>query len=128
MKAANPYCRKLHRLAAQWRGEAESLRTRGMDREARMVESFADDLESEVREMEDETLTLEEAADESGLSYSSVQHKVAAGEIPNAGEKGSPRVRRGDLPRIAQRPQRGPELHDDDLADEVLLARRSGGR
>jgi hypothetical protein len=48
-----------------------------------------------------ELLTLREAADESGYSYSSLEKSVRDGDIPNYGKKGRPRVRRGDLPRKA---------------------------
>jgi hypothetical protein len=48
---------------------------------------------------------------------------VSNGELTNVGEKGSPRVRRRDLPKKPTRQQ--PELEEDgpDLAGEVLLAK-----
>jgi len=96
-------------LSARWRNEADLNRRRGLTREADFAESFAAELEATVREYSLTALTLTEAATESGLRYDTVQGKVASGEIPNAGRRGSPRVRRCDL-----------------LSDEVLLARLAG--
>jgi hypothetical protein len=104
-------------IAAKWRQEAAALRHRGIDDTARCVESCAEDLERGVREWELEALTLEEAAEESGYSYSALQKKVASGEIENVGNKGSPRIRRADLPRKS----RGQEGRD--IADTILKKR-----
>ena len=52
------------------------------------------------------TSTLEQAAVESGYSYSALQKMVADGELMNVGKKGAPRIRRGDLPKKAARPRR----------------------
>ena len=92
-------------LSAQWRDEAALYRRRGLHQAADLTESYAADLEACVREYKLATLTLTEAAAETGLKYDTIQGKVASGEIPNAGRPGSPRVRRRDL-----------------LSDEVLLA------
>ncbi len=66
-------------------------------------------------------LTLQQAADESGFSYGHMQRLVSEGELENVGAPGSPRVRRGDLPRKPCRPENGQA----ELADEIL-ARRTG--
>ena len=96
-------------LSARWRDEAALDRRRGRNEAADVTESFAADLEATVREYRLATLTLTEAATETGLKYDTIQGKVASGEIPNAGRRGSPRVRRCDL-----------------LSDEVLIARLAG--
>lgn len=108
------------RLATEWRTEVLGLRRRGADATAEALESCAEELEERVRKWGLERLTLEEAASESGYSYSRLQHCVAGGQIPNAGVAGSPRIRRADLPRKAGRLGRpgGP-----DLAGEVLRRR-----
>jgi hypothetical protein len=62
-----------------------------------MMESLAEELEAAVREWELETLTLDQAAEESPFKRDTLRKKVGSGEIPNAGTKGSPRIRRGDL-------------------------------
>ena len=96
-------------LSTQWRDEAALFRRRGLNQAADLTESHAADLEAAVREYRLATLTLTEAATATGLKYDTIQGKVASGEIPNAGRRGSPRVRRCDL-----------------LSDEVLSARLAG--
>jgi hypothetical protein len=59
-------------LASEWRKEAAMLERRGLAREARMVESFAGDLERRLREWLDELLTLEGAAGEVGTTYDAI--------------------------------------------------------
>ena len=93
------------RLVESWREEAALFRRRGLNQAADVAESYAADLEAAVREYRLATLTLTEAAAETGLKYDTIQRKVASREIPNAGSPGSPRVRRCDL-----------------ISDEVLLA------
>ncbi len=109
---------RLRALAARWREEAELYRRRSLESQAGMAESFAADLETALREWNLEALSLDAAADESDYSYSALQKKVASGEIPNAGNKGSPRIRRCDLPRKAGR--RSVELGGPDLANERM--------
>jgi hypothetical protein len=96
-------------LLALWRDEITHYRRRGLNQAADLTESHAADLEAAVREYRLATLTLTEAATATGLKYDTIQGKVASGEIPNAGRRGSPRVRRCDL-----------------LSDEVLFARLAG--
>ena len=107
-------------LAAQWRTDADTLRRRGAEVQAVALESCADDLEAAHREHALEALTLNEAAQESGYSYSTLQKKVASGELPNMGTKNCPRVRRGDLPRKAGRLPRGPSDGEPNLAETIL--------
>jgi len=116
----------LQSLAATWRSEAELLRRRGLGEGAGLMESVAEDLESRLKEWELEALTLEDAADESGYSYSTLQQRVSKGEIPNAGGKGSPKVRRCDLPMKGSRRNLVAVDSDVDIADEVLAARLGG--
>lgn len=56
-------------------------------------------LEALARERREERLSLTEAAAASGYSVDHLRHMVAEGRIPNAGAKGTPRIRRGELPR-----------------------------
>lgn len=110
-------------LPSRWRTLAEQQRKLGADSQAHTLEYCADELERIQREWELEALTLEQAAEESGYSYSAIQSKVASGEIQNLGVKHSPRVRRCDLPRKSSRAK--PEAVPD-LAGEILLTRISG--
>ena len=108
-------------LATRWRAEAAIMRRWGGEAQADAAEHAAAELDAWEREQALSELTLSEAAEESGLSYSTLQKQVAKGEIPNAGTKHRPRIRRRDLPRKPARPQREGE---PDLAGRVLAARR----
>lgn len=108
----------MHELAQTWHSEATLLRRRGAALQAEVLESCATDLEAWVREHDLEALTLEQAATESGYSYSALQKKVADGELTNVGKKHAPRIRRGDLPRKTARP-----LTTNGIAEVALAAR-----
>lgn len=84
-------------LAARWRRDATTLEQYD-PRLATVARQHAEQLEAALRDVSNETLDLASAAKESGYSADRLRHKVANGEIPNAGRKGAPRLRRGDLP------------------------------
>ncbi|WP_425152856.1 sigma factor-like helix-turn-helix DNA-binding protein [Candidatus Palauibacter sp.] len=88
---------KLTDLAAAWRDEADLFAKRGQGEMAEMARSFAADLEHWIRLHDLQQLTIREAAEELGLSYSAVQKRIADGKLSNAGRKSRPRVRRCDL-------------------------------
>lgn len=88
----------IRNLADRWEREADRLRARGLEREAQMEESFAEELRDTLTLVETDTVTLQEAAALGGYSYSHLQHLVSEGEIENVGEKGAPRIRRADVP------------------------------
>lgn len=90
-------------LPLRWREEAEVAEALGDSRGAVMCRRFADALAAALRNAEGELLTLEAAADASGYSSGRLRHMVADGLIPNAGAKGRPRIRRGDLPKKVRR-------------------------
>lgn len=96
-------------VARKWREEEEFLRKRGLNTEGRLVRSMADDLVAEAARWLDELLTLREAAEIAGYSYSALEHLVRQGRLENAGEKGRPRVRRRSLP---QKPMSGAEGYE----------------
>ena len=115
-----------HALATRMRDEADVFEGRGFSHGAEMARSYAADLEEAIRNFELEELSLEAAASESGFRYDTLQRKVSSGEIPNAGTRGSPRVRRCDLPYKGGRG--GPKLvtgQGPDLAEEILARRMS---
>ena len=86
-------------LARKWREEALVLEERYLDsRAAELFRLHPRELEEAVQDAEEEVLTIAEAAATSGYSLDHIRHQVAEGKIPNLGVKGSPRVRRGDLP------------------------------
>ena len=101
-------------LIARWRDQADAYERDGITGHAALLRRVALDLEAFERERALEALTLDEAAEESGYSYSALQKLVASGALANAGAKGSPRIRRGDVPRKLQpaqpEPVGGPDL------------------
>ena len=107
-------------LTAQWHDKADTLRECGAEALAVLLELCVDELEADRREQALQALTLSQASQESGYSYSALQKKVASGELPNMGTKNCPRVRRGDLPRKAGRLPRRPIDGEPDLAGMIL--------
>ena len=108
----------LRAIAVEWREEAERYRRRGQEHLALFEESLACDLEERLNAWYFEKLTLHEAAEESGVAYSTIQQKVASGELPNAAEKGSPRIQRCHLPsRGGGSP---PLTGEPDIAAKIL--------
>ena len=90
--------RALESLAERWLCAAETLESAFDERGAALYRHLAAELQEALRESEGELLTLSQAAAESGYSESRIRHLVSDGTIPQAGERGRPRVRRGDLP------------------------------
>ena len=86
-------------LAHEWREEAQQLRRRGLDREAEMVESFADDLEARINAEAVATMSISEGAETSGYSESALYDMVQSGRVQNMGTSGRIRVRKTDLPK-----------------------------
>lgn len=113
-------------LVKRWREEAMLYRRRGLEAEARLAGSYADELEAYWRDHYPmELLTLRRAAREIGLSYDRMQKLVAKGTIPNAGRKHRPRVRRCNLlngtrsraPELENGSASGPDLAGDELRE-----------
>lgn len=91
------YPAQLGKLLDQWRERAGDLRRYGAEASAAAVEACAGDLEAWLDEWADALLTPQEAAAETGLKPETISKKIASGELPNAGRKYRPRVRRRDL-------------------------------
>ena len=72
-------------LAAAWRRHARILRGYGDETPAVALESCAEQLEAALRERDEATLSLTEAARESGYSADHLGRLVRDGKIPNAG-------------------------------------------
>ena len=98
----------MYDLIAQWRSEAETLERCGHESTSKLIRRLALEAEEALRDDSEETLTLAEAALESSYSTEHLRKMVASGAIPNAGEKGRPRIRRFDLP---SRPTNGRGHH-----------------
>ena len=100
-------------LTAQWRTEAQVLRQRGQESLALMTESFASELEAALHQHDQATLTLREAAAESGYAEESLRRMVRDGTLPaerKAGKHGHIRVRRRDLPKKPQELSRAASI------------------
>jgi hypothetical protein len=106
-----PELDRLRKLAAEWRTVAGVLDSNGAPAQATVKRRDAEELEKTVRELELEALTLRQAEAESGYSYSCLQKALQSGKIENAGTKGRPRIRRGDLPHKPPTPVvDGPDI------------------
>ena len=82
-----------------WRTQAKTLREYGGETPAVALESCAAQLEAALRQRDETTLNLTEAARESGYSTDHLGRLVRDGKIPNAGRPGAPRIARRHLPR-----------------------------
>ncbi len=90
--------RSLDRVVVQWRDDAETLRRRGVAAHATLLESCADELESALQQKHDELLNLTQASRVSGYSREHLGRLLKEGRIPNAGQPGAPKIRRGNVP------------------------------
>ena len=95
-------------LPANWRRRAKALRRYASESPAVALERCAAELEDTIRERDETTFSLVEAARESGYSADHLGRLVRDGRIPNAGRLGAPRIARRDLPRKAQTPPEPP--------------------
>jgi hypothetical protein len=103
-----------------WRTRAAELE-RYAPAAAEAFRVVAGELDAALREQGDTELTLTEAARESGYSDRRLRELIADGSIPQAGRKGAPRVRRGDLPKKAKAKDAGAGY--DARADAAQLLR-----
>lgn len=105
-------------LANRWQEEAERYERDGaLVRAGALQRRMASELTEALDRWWLEELTLEQAAEERGRSYDTIQRRVASGDLPNVGRKRRPRVRRADLYR------RGTTAGDErmrDIAAELL--------
>ena len=108
-------------LPADWRRRAKALRRYGGEPPAVALEACAAELETALSDRDETTLSLTEAASESGYSADHLGRLVRDGKIPNAGRPGAPRIARGHLPRKAQAPAE-PRLAEKPHPREVSNA------
>ena len=100
-RARTPRGASVETLPATWRTQAKALRRYGGETPAVALESCAAELEATLRERDETTLSLTEAARESGYSADHLGRLVRDGKIPNTGRPGAPRIARSHLPRKA---------------------------
>ena len=103
----------------QKREHCTVLRAYGCEREAANLERLLDELDAAERTDADRPVTLPEAAELSGYHADTIRHKIAAGELENAGRKHVPRVRASDLPRKPAKVAIGSSY--DPAADALTL-------
>ena len=89
-------------LSAEWRARADALQPFAPAAAAAFRQAAAE-LEEALRDAANEALPLADAARESGYSERRLRELMASGDLPNAGKKGRPRIRRADLPRKHRR-------------------------
>ena len=110
----------LESLSERWLADAGVLEGAFDKRGASLFRLHASQLKEALRESADEVLTLSEASAESGYSESRLRHLIAAGDLPQAGERGRPRVRRGDLPsKPTKNDQSGTESEVDEIVRNI---------
>ena len=88
-------------LPTRWREMAEQQRELGAEAQAKTLEWCAGELDEAVRQVEDELLTVQEAAEETGLAEETLRRRVRNGTLPaqrNSGSGSRIRLRRRDLP------------------------------
>jgi hypothetical protein len=83
-------------LPATWRERAHYVREYGDSNTARLWVLAAKELEAALAAHGQETLTLVQAARESGFTADHLSASIKKGRIPNAGRDGAPRIRRSD--------------------------------
>ena len=114
-------------LPVTWRRQAKALRRYGGETPAVVLDRCAEDLESTLRERDETTLSIVEAARESGYSADHLGRLVRDGKIPNAGRPGAPRIARVHLPRkasaeprqLARKPRRR-ELSNRQIVQSII--------
>lgn len=85
---------------------------------ATLCRRIADQVESACREWQWETLTITEAAEETGRAYTTIWRKVKKGTLGNVGTEEHPRIRRVDLYRDG-RAAAGPDIAGRVLRDST---------
>jgi hypothetical protein len=86
-------------LPAVWMARAALFRLHGAEAQAATLDATAAELEAVLFAKQAEILTVAAASAESGYSPSQIRRMLREGKIRNAGDPGSPRIRRADLPR-----------------------------
>ena len=89
----------LAELPAGFRAKAEEMREMGAETQAKAIEWCAAQAEEALRDSFMQPLTLTEAEAESGYERRQLSRMVREGTVPNAGERGAPRILRMHLPR-----------------------------
>ena len=118
-------------LPPLWTARAAEMRFLGQGPLAALIEAMLGEFETERAADATETLTIAQAAAESGYCKEHLRRLVREEEIPNAGRPNAPRIRRANVPikpgrlaanRDAETPSNGYNV-DEDARD---IAKRLG--
>ena len=123
-------------LSTTWRERAELLANFGDPNCARIWQLAAAELDEVLQALGAETLTLAEAARESGYSQDHLGSLIRGGKLPNAGRLHTPLIRRRDLPiksstspgRPAQPPRRKAAIGGGDDGDITSITNKLSPR
>lgn len=96
---------------------------------AKLCREFLQDVTAVRSTTDDELLSLAQAAALGGYSVDGLARLVRQGKVPNQGRRGSPLIRRADVPiRPGRRIAASDSGHYDPAADaRKLVGRRRGG-
>jgi hypothetical protein len=115
---------------ARWVRRREELARLGAQVDgARIIDEFVADFDSVERDEAEQIVSIGRAAELSGYSAEHLARCVRDGRIANAGRRGKPMIRRGDLPHKAnKRLARTLNQTYDPAADARDLLDRRGER
>jgi hypothetical protein len=120
--------RPLEATIAAVRADVAILRHYGAELSARAAENVLTRVESALHAEAEELLSIGEAALRTGRSRDTIERAIRQRRLPNAGRRGKPKVRAGDLSIFRRRSIAPSEMHAYDVAADVrdLLVRRRG--
>ena len=113
-------------LIVQWRELAEILRAEGCPEVAAARERCASELETSLHKCDNEALSVNQAASESGYSAEYLRRLLRDTPALNAGRAGKPLILRRDLPRkpAAALVGTGPKPYDVSADAQSLVSRQ----
>ena len=112
-------------LVSRLRSKAAEMKEMEADGQAAGIAWCVRQLEQALQEQDGQLLTLQEAAVVSGYSPDHLGRMVRAGDIPNLGRPGAPRIMLKDLPRKAKRAAAVVATDDPhpDIGDATAIVR-----
>jgi len=121
MKVSSPAA-----LIVEWRELAEMLRREGCPEVAAARERCASELEDSLHKHDNEALSVNQAASESGYSAEYLRRVLRESPALNAGRAGKPLIRRRNLPRKAAATLvgSGPKPYDVSADAQSLVSRQ----
>ena len=109
-------------LPLRWRKRSWLFREHGVEPAALAYERCADQLDAALARLDEEPLTLRQAAEETGYSLRHLRRLMEDGTIPNSGTPATPRLTRAHLPR---KPGHGIAPHVPRAASSITQVARA---